>query len=215
MALRDLGLRVAGLWGDDVGGYEGAVEAILTKQGMPCAGQVAGDPTSLPPSLMTDLRIIETMRIVSYAMQEATDGVEFVTRIGAVGLGAMGGQIAGWLLPHAHTVVGTNRTRTKAEALIAQGSVWYDTPKATAERSDVVFGMVTTGTALEAVTEKPDRILGRLAPGAVYGMTSEPAHRPLPAVLIAFTIVTGQENASGISLVASLIAALAFALGAS
>jgi 3-hydroxyisobutyrate dehydrogenase-like beta-hydroxyacid dehydrogenase len=91
-----------------------------------------------------------------------------MTTIGMVGLGAMGGRIAGRLLTQGYTVVGTNRTRTKADALISQGLVWCDTPQATAERSDVVISMVTNGAALDAVTGGPDGILAGLTPGAVY-----------------------------------------------
>lgn len=91
-----------------------------------------------------------------------------MTTTGVVGLGAMGGRIAARLLALGHDVVGTNRTRAKANALITQGLVWCDTPRATADRSDVVISMVTNGSALEAVTEGPDGILAGLTPGAVY-----------------------------------------------
>jgi 3-hydroxyisobutyrate dehydrogenase-like beta-hydroxyacid dehydrogenase len=91
-----------------------------------------------------------------------------MTTIGVVGLGAMGGRIAGRLLVQGYRVVGTNRTRAKASALITQGLVWCDTPRATAERSDVVISMVTNGAALGAVTDGPDGILAGLAPGSVY-----------------------------------------------
>jgi 3-hydroxyisobutyrate dehydrogenase-like beta-hydroxyacid dehydrogenase len=91
-----------------------------------------------------------------------------MTTVGMVGLGAMGGRIAGRLLAQGYTVAGTNRTRAKAEALIAQGLVWCDTPRATAERSDVVISMVANDAALEAVTGAEDGILAGLAPGSVY-----------------------------------------------
>jgi 3-hydroxyisobutyrate dehydrogenase-like beta-hydroxyacid dehydrogenase len=91
-----------------------------------------------------------------------------MTTIGMVGLGAMGGRIAGRLLSQGHDVVGTNRTRAKANALISQGLVWCATPRATAERSDVVISMVTNGSALAAVTEGPDGIRAGLRPGTIY-----------------------------------------------
>jgi 3-hydroxyisobutyrate dehydrogenase-like beta-hydroxyacid dehydrogenase len=91
-----------------------------------------------------------------------------VTTIGVVGLGAMGGRIAGRLLARGHTVLGTNRTRAKADALISQGLGWCSSPQATAERSDVVISMVTNGAALEAVAGGPDGILAGLTPGSVY-----------------------------------------------
>jgi 3-hydroxyisobutyrate dehydrogenase-like beta-hydroxyacid dehydrogenase len=46
--------------------------------------------------------------------------------------------------------------------------VWCDSPRAVAERSDVVLSMVTNVAALEAVTDGPDGILAGLGPGKVY-----------------------------------------------
>jgi 3-hydroxyisobutyrate dehydrogenase-like beta-hydroxyacid dehydrogenase len=103
--------------------------------------------------------------VVAGAISPAT---ERTTTIGMVGLGAMGGQVAGRLLAQGYTVVGTNRTRAKADALVEQGLVWCESPRATAESADVVISMVTNGPALEAVTAGPDGILAGLRPGAVY-----------------------------------------------
>jgi len=91
-----------------------------------------------------------------------------MAKIGVVGLGAMGGRIAGRLLSQGHDVYGTNRTRSKADALIEQGLRWYDSPREVAEAADVVFSMVADGDALEAVTAGPDGILAGLAAGNVY-----------------------------------------------
>ena len=52
----------------------------------------------------------------------------------------------------ATTFYGTNRTRSKADALIEAGLLWRDTPREVAEAADVVFSMVTDDEALEAVT---------------------------------------------------------------
>ena len=45
---------------------------------------------------------------------------------------------------------------------------WADTPREVAERSEIVFTMVTNTAAVQAVTEGPDGILAGLAPGKVY-----------------------------------------------
>ena len=90
------------------------------------------------------------------------------TTIGMVGLGAMGGRIAGRLLSQGNNVYGTSRTRSKADSLIEQGLVWCDSPREATTAADVVFSMVTDSDALEGVTAGPDGILAGLALGKVY-----------------------------------------------
>jgi 3-hydroxyisobutyrate dehydrogenase-like beta-hydroxyacid dehydrogenase len=59
--------------------------------------------------------------------------------IGFVGLGAMGRLIVRRLLDAGHRVTGWNRSRAKADELIEAGMAWAATPRAVAERSDIVF----------------------------------------------------------------------------
>lgn len=88
--------------------------------------------------------------------------------LGFVGLGVMGGGVAKRLLAAGHTVHGYNRTREKAQWLVELGLRLEDTPRAVAERADVVFTMVTNTKALGEVTRGPDGILAGLAPGKVF-----------------------------------------------
>jgi 3-hydroxyisobutyrate dehydrogenase-like beta-hydroxyacid dehydrogenase len=88
--------------------------------------------------------------------------------IAVIGLGTMGGRIADRLLSLGHDVYGTNRTRSKAGALIERGLRWCDSPRQAAAAADVVISMVTDGAALEAITSGPDGILAGLRTGAVY-----------------------------------------------
>jgi 3-hydroxyisobutyrate dehydrogenase-like beta-hydroxyacid dehydrogenase len=91
-----------------------------------------------------------------------------MAQIGYVGLGVMGGGVARRLLEAGHDVTGHNRTRSKADALVADGMAFADTAREAAERSDVVFSMVTNTKALGAVCEGPDGILAGLSEGKVY-----------------------------------------------
>jgi 3-hydroxyisobutyrate dehydrogenase-like beta-hydroxyacid dehydrogenase len=91
-----------------------------------------------------------------------------MTAIGFIGLGGMGSQIAGRLLDAGNTVYGTNRTRSKADALVERGLIWRASPREVAADADVVFSMVTDTVALEAITDGPDGILSGLRPGSVY-----------------------------------------------
>jgi 3-hydroxyisobutyrate dehydrogenase-like beta-hydroxyacid dehydrogenase len=91
-----------------------------------------------------------------------------MTTIGFVGLGEMGGRIAGRLLASGKTVYGTNRTTSKAAALVDRGLVWCEAPRDVAEAAEVIFSMVTDDAALAAITTGPDGLLAGLAPGKVY-----------------------------------------------
>jgi 3-hydroxyisobutyrate dehydrogenase-like beta-hydroxyacid dehydrogenase len=88
--------------------------------------------------------------------------------LGYIGLGTMGGGIAGRLLDHGHAVTGFNRTRSRAEPLVARGLRLAESPRAVAEASDVVFSMVTDTRALAAVADGPDGVLAGLGPDKVY-----------------------------------------------
>lgn len=88
--------------------------------------------------------------------------------LGFVGLGAMGGRVTKRLLDAGHTVIGYNRTRSKAQWLLDSGLRWGESPRAVAEAADVIFSMVTNTAALEAVVEGPDGILAGLGPGKIY-----------------------------------------------
>ena len=68
--------------------------------------------------------------------------------VGVVGLGAMGGGIAGRLLDAGYTVIGTNRTPGRAAPLVKRGLVWADTPRQVAAAAGVVLSSVADDAAL-------------------------------------------------------------------
>ena len=82
-----------------------------------------------------------------------------MTTIGFIGLGAMGGRMAGRLVAAGHEVYGTNRTASKAAGLIERGLRWRDTPRDVAEAAGVIISMVADDTALDTITAGPDRKL--------------------------------------------------------
>jgi 3-hydroxyisobutyrate dehydrogenase-like beta-hydroxyacid dehydrogenase len=84
-----------------------------------------------------------------------------------VGLGPMGGPLAGRLL-YRNQVFGTNPARSEAAGLIGRGLIWRDTPREVAAAADVVFSMVADDGALAAITAGPDGILAGLQAGALY-----------------------------------------------
>jgi 3-hydroxyisobutyrate dehydrogenase-like beta-hydroxyacid dehydrogenase len=88
--------------------------------------------------------------------------------VGFVGLGAMGAGIIRRLLAAGRPVTGWNRTKEKAEPLLAAGMAWADTPRELASASDLVFSMLTNTAAVEAVVLGDEGILSGLTPGSVY-----------------------------------------------
>ena len=90
-----------------------------------------------------------------------------MANLGYIGLGAMGGRMANRLLDKGHTVVGYNRTRSRAQWLVDRGMKWADSPKAVAEAADAIFVMVTDSKSLEAVSGGADGFVAGLRPGKV------------------------------------------------
>ena len=62
--------------------------------------------------------------------------------LGWIGTGVMGVSMCGHLMRLGHPMTVYNRTRAKAEPLLAAGATWADSPKAVAEQSQVVFSIV-------------------------------------------------------------------------
>lgn len=90
-----------------------------------------------------------------------------MANIGYVGLGALGGAIAGHLLDKGHRVTGYNRTRSKAEPLIARGMAWADSPRAVCEAADVIITQVADSAAMQAIVSGADGLLAGLGPNKV------------------------------------------------
>ena len=90
-----------------------------------------------------------------------------MAKLGFIGLGVMGGQMVSRLLNKGYTILGYNRTQTKAQWLIDKGMRWANSPRAVAEGSDITLAMVSNSAAIQAITEGPDGIVAGLGPGKV------------------------------------------------
>jgi 3-hydroxyisobutyrate dehydrogenase-like beta-hydroxyacid dehydrogenase len=91
-----------------------------------------------------------------------------VAEVGYVGLGVMGRSIVQRLLAAGHDVTVWNRTREKAEPVLAEGARWADSPREVAAAGGLVFTMVTNTAAVRAVSEGEDGILAGLSRGSIY-----------------------------------------------
>ena len=90
------------------------------------------------------------------------------TRIGFVGLGNMGGNMAARFLAAGYPVYGEERNHAHAEGLVHDGLQWRDTPREVAEAADIVFTSVPDDGVLEAVAAGPDGILAGLAADQIW-----------------------------------------------
>jgi len=88
--------------------------------------------------------------------------------VGFIGLGAMGQLIVRRLMEAGHRVTGWNRSRAKADELIAGGMRWAASPRAVAEASDLVFSIVTDAAAVKAVALGADGVVAGLRKGGIF-----------------------------------------------
>jgi len=70
-------------------------------------------------------------------------------RIGFIGLGIMGSRMAANLQKCGHSLIVFNRTREKADALVAAGARWTVSPAALASQVQVIFTMLAHPDAVE------------------------------------------------------------------
>jgi len=89
-------------------------------------------------------------------------------KIGFIGVGNIGGPIAGQLLKAGHALTVNDIRRENAAALIAAGAAWSDTAAACAADADIVATCLPGPPEMEAVCLGPDGIADRLKPGALY-----------------------------------------------
>jgi 3-hydroxyisobutyrate dehydrogenase-like beta-hydroxyacid dehydrogenase len=90
------------------------------------------------------------------------------TRIGFVGLGKMGGNMAARFLAAGYPVYGEQRDRQGAQELVDDGLQWRATPREIAEAADIVFTSLPDDNVLETVASGPDGILAGLAPDKLW-----------------------------------------------
>jgi len=99
------------------------------------------------------------------------------TRIGWIGTGVMGASMCGHLLARGFSATVSNRTRSKAEPLLARGAAWADSPREVARHSDVVFTIVGFPRDVREVVLGPAGTLAGAKPGTILVdmTTSEPS----------------------------------------
>ncbi len=99
------------------------------------------------------------------------------TRVGFIGLGIMGRSMAGHILNAGYQLNVYNRSRDKADELVAKGATWCETPGAVAAASDIVITMVGFPSDVEQVYLGENGIVANAAKGTIMidMTTSSPA----------------------------------------
>ena len=99
------------------------------------------------------------------------------TRIGWIGTGVMGSSMAGHLLNKGYAATVFNRTRDKAKPLLDRGAQWGDSPKAVAQKSDIIFSIVGFPHDVREVILGSDGALNGASAGSVLVdmTTSDPS----------------------------------------
>jgi len=88
-------------------------------------------------------------------------------RIGWIGTGVMGNSMCQHILKAGYSVTVYNRTRKKAENLLKMGAEWSPDPGDVAEKSDVVFSIVSFPHDVRDVYLSPDGVIQRMREGGV------------------------------------------------
>ena len=85
--------------------------------------------------------------------------------MGFIGLGNMGGPMAGFVLGAVHPLVVHDLRREAAASLLDRGATWADSPGEVAAQCDVVCICVPGPSEMRAVTLGPDGVLATVRPG--------------------------------------------------
>jgi 3-hydroxyisobutyrate dehydrogenase len=107
-------------------------------------------------------------------------------RVAFIGLGIMGLPMAGHLLAAGHAVTVHTRTRGKAEAILAKGAAWADSPREAAVGAEVVFVCVTDTPDVRAVLTGAGGVIEAARPGLIvvdHSTISPTATREMAAEL--------------------------------
>lgn len=112
-------------------------------------------------------------------------------KLGFIGTGVMGGAIASHLLEAGHDLVVYNRTKSKTDALVANGATWAETPAEVAQQANVIFSMVGYPADVDAIYFGDQGIFSTLAAGkTVVDMTTS-----TPTLAEKIAVKAGELNA--------------------
>ena len=93
-------------------------------------------------------------------------------KVGFIGLGNVGGKLAGSLLRNGVDLVVRDLDKTAAQAFLDAGAAWGDSPKAMAEQCELLITCLPSPAASAAVLEAEDGLLAGLSSGKIWAEMS-------------------------------------------
>ena len=93
-------------------------------------------------------------------------------KIGFIGLGNVGGKLAGSLVRNKFDVMVRDLDREIAQPFLDQGATWGDSPKEMAEACDIIITCLPSPAACSTVMEAEDGIINGLSSGKIWAEMS-------------------------------------------
>ena len=93
-------------------------------------------------------------------------------KIGFIGLGNVGGKLAGSVLRNGYDLTVRDLDRSAAQPFLDEGAKWADSPKEMAENCDMIITCLPSPAACSAVMEADDGILAGLSAGKIWAEMS-------------------------------------------
>jgi 3-hydroxyisobutyrate dehydrogenase-like beta-hydroxyacid dehydrogenase len=136
-----------------------------------CAGAVpstrpSGDGNEIADLVSTKVLVFTVTTRTPRNDKGGTMASEIV--VGFIGLGTMGGKMATNILKAGYKVVVHDLHRQSAGHHVQAGAEWADTPRALAERSDVIFTSLPEPADVERVALGADGLIEGVKSGAAY-----------------------------------------------
>lgn len=95
-----------------------------------------------------------------------------IIKIGFIGLGNVGGKLAGSILRNGYDLTVRDLDLAAAQPFLDKGAHWADSPRAMAETCDMVITCLPSPAACSAVMETEDGLIAGLGPGKIWAEMS-------------------------------------------
>ena len=113
--------------------------------------------------------------------------------VGFVGLGTMGSRMAANIQKAGFRMIVHDLHRQAASHHLQAGAEWADSPRALAEKADVIFSSLPEPPDVEAVAIGPDGLIAGIKPGAAFFDLSTNAPSMVKKLHAAFGIKTVRQ----------------------